>query len=132
MDPVTLVMGALAAGAASGLGESATSAIRRAYRELRELVRARLVGAPAEAALEHFESDPHARTGELTEVLAKSGAANEEAVLAAARQLMALIDPAGTRAGKYVVQLQEGQGVQVGDGNTQTNTFGRPADGAQG
>jgi hypothetical protein len=132
MDPVTLVMGALAAGAATGLGESATSAVRRAYRELKQLVRARLVDERAQAALERYESDPHARTGELTEVLAASGAANEETILAAARQMMALIDPAGTAAGKYVVDLREAQGVQVGDGNTQTNTFGRPADDAQG
>jgi hypothetical protein len=132
MDPVTLVIGALAAGAATALEESATSAVSRAYRKLKQLVSDRLVGARDQAALERYESDPHARTGELTEVLTASGAAYEETVLAAAREMMALIDPSGTAAGKYVIDLREAQGVQFGDGNTQTNIFGRTADGVQG
>ena len=36
---------------------------------------------------------------------------------------MALLDPAGTAQGKYQVDLQGAQGVQVGDGNQQYNTF---------
>ena len=37
---------------------------------------------------------------------------------------MSLVDEAGTRAGKYLVTVQDSQGVQVGDRNTQTNIFG--------
>jgi hypothetical protein len=40
--------------------------------------------------------------------------------------LLALLDPTGTRAGKYMVDLRGAQGVQVGDHNTQTNTFSTP------
>lgn len=38
MDPISLIMGALAAGAASGLGDSATGAVKDAYAGLRDLV----------------------------------------------------------------------------------------------
>lgn len=48
--------------------------------------------------------------------------------LAAAQALLRLVDEAGARAGKYAVLVSDSQGVQVGDHNTQTNTFGpRPA-----
>src|SRR5277367_3701739 len=36
---------------------------------------------------------------------------------------MALLDPVGTRQGKYQVDLSGTQGVQVGDGNQQFNSF---------
>lgn len=41
----------------------------------------------------------------------------------AAQRLMALLDAAGTAAGKYTVDLRGAQGVQVGDRNIQTNTL---------
>ena len=37
---------------------------------------------------------------------------------------MALVDAAGSQSGKYTVDVRGSQGVQVGDHNTQTNTFG--------
>ena len=46
MDPVTLIVTALAAGAATGMTESAASAVKDAYRSLLALVRKRLAGRP--------------------------------------------------------------------------------------
>jgi RIP homotypic interaction motif len=37
---------------------------------------------------------------------------------------MKLLDARGSQAGKYAVTVQGSQGVQVGDHNTQVNTFG--------
>lgn len=45
------------------------------------------------------------------------------ALQAAARELMKLVDAAGTRAGKYDVDVRGAQGVQVGDGNQQFNVY---------
>jgi len=42
---------------------------------------------------------------------------------------MKLIDEAGSRAGKYTVDVRGSQGVQVGDRNTQHNEFYAPSDG---
>ena len=55
------------------------------------------------------------------------GADDDPAILESARRLMALLDPAGFRAGKYEVDLRGAQGVQVGDHNTQINTFSTPS-----
>jgi len=38
--------------------------------------------------------------------------------VAAAQALMSLVDEAGTRAGKYTVDMRGAQGAQIGDHNT--------------
>lgn len=43
--------------------------------------------------------------------------------MAAALKVLELTDPDGSQAGKYRVVLRGNKGVQVGDHNTQTNTF---------
>jgi hypothetical protein len=56
---------------------------------------------------------------------ATSGAGQAaSAVVEAAQRLMALLDAAGTRAGKYTVDLRGAQGVQIGDHNEQRNRLG--------
>ena len=59
--------------------------------------------------------------------LTAAGAAADADLMAAALLLMRLAHAAGSRAGKYNVQVHGGQGVQVGDHNRQNNTFGGPA-----
>ncbi|MBV9728404.1 MAG: hypothetical protein JO309_03105 [Pseudonocardiales bacterium] len=46
--------------------------------------------------------------------------------VAATQRMLALVDQAGTQEGKYRVDAQGAQGVQVGDHNTQSNTFTSP------
>jgi hypothetical protein len=41
---------------------------------------------------------------------------------------MSLLDAGGSQAGKYDVAVSGSQGVQVGDGNFQRNTFGATPD----
>ncbi|WP_340682653.1 hypothetical protein [Amycolatopsis coloradensis] len=43
--------------------------------------------------------------------------------MATALKVLELTDPDGAQAGKYRVLLHGNKGVQVGDHNTQTNTF---------
>ncbi|WP_207386746.1 RIP homotypic interaction motif-containing protein [Frankia sp. Cppng1_Ct_nod] len=130
VDPVSLVVGALAAGAAGGLTESASAAVTGAYAALRDRLR-RLFTADREAAgvLELHEGNPDVYQEPLRHVLARSGAAGDYEVVAAAQYLMTLLDAAGSAAGKYSVDVRGAQGVQVGDGNTQTNTFTAPPPG---
>jgi hypothetical protein len=63
MDPVTLIVTALAAGASAGvidaLKDNAKDAAKAAYARLRGLVRKRVAGNPgAELALTEHEADP--------------------------------------------------------------------------
>jgi hypothetical protein len=124
MDPVTLVVAALTAGAASGVGEAATTAVKDAYQALKRLVSARFAGRrSAEVALTEHEADPEAWQAPLAAELVRTAAVDDLRVIEAAQRLMALLDEAGSRAGKYTVDLRGAQGVQVGDHNTQHNTF---------
>ena len=124
MDPVALVLNALTSGATQGVAGSVSDAVKSAYAKLKQLVSARLSGnKPAEVALAEHATDPETWQAPLTKALTASGAGADQAVIDAARQLMALLDPAGSEQGKYQVDLPGAQGVQVGDGNQQFNTF---------
>lgn len=124
MDPISVIVAALAAGAAAGLKDTASCAIKDAYGGLRELVRRRFEGQPVAAtALEEHEKAPQVWQAPLEAELVAVNAGADEEIVAAAQRLLALVDEAGTRSGKYLVNAREAQGVQIGDHNTQTNTF---------
>ena len=127
MDPVSLVLNALTSGAAQGIAGSVSDAVQSAYGKLKELITAKFAGnKSAELALEEHAADPETWHAPLSKALTTSGAAVDEVILQVAQELMALLDPAGWRQGKYQVDLRGGQGVQVGDGNRQFNTFNSP------
>jgi hypothetical protein len=124
MDPVTLIVMALATGAAAGVTESASSAVKDAYASLRALVRKRLAGRPdAELVLARHETSPETWQAPLVAVLAAAGAEHDADLVAAAQALMSLADDSGARAGKYTVDTRGAYGVQVGDHNRQDNVF---------
>lgn len=124
MDPISVIVAALAAGAGAGLKETTSRAVKDAYGGLRELVRRRLGGrSVAQTALEEHEKAPRVWQEPLSAELVAVDAGSDREIVAAAQQLLALVDEAGTRSGKYLVDVRRAQGVQVGDHNTQTNTF---------
>jgi hypothetical protein len=125
MDPVTLIVTALAAGAASALQDGASAAVKDAYARLKALVSKRFAGrAKAELVLAEHRAAPQTWGKPLAAELFAAGAESDADLVAAAQALMSLVDEAGSRAGKYVVTVRDSQGVQVGDHNTQTNIFG--------
>jgi hypothetical protein len=129
MDPVTLIVTALAAGAASALQDGAAQAVKDAYARLKGLVKRRFAARPkGELVLAEHEVAPQTWQAPLAAELSAAGAESDADLVAAAQALMSLVDEAGSRSGKYAVTVSDSQGVQVGDHNTQTNTFGpRPA-----
>jgi hypothetical protein len=128
MDPVTLIVAALATGASAGTIEAfkddVRDAARRAYAKLRRLAKSRVAGRPdGELALERHESTPQRWESLLAGELTDAGAASDAELVAAAKALMELVDGAGARTGKYNVAIKDSDGVQVGDGNIQVNRF---------
>ncbi|WP_458085701.1 hypothetical protein [Streptomyces spinosirectus] len=124
MDPATMVVQALVTGAAAGFGGAASTAVTDSYQALKQALAARLAGRPQ--VLEQIrvlERRPGGPTGHLVHDLVVTEAVDTQ-VVECAQRLLALLDPAGTHAGAGRIDLREAQGVQVGDGNTQHNTFG--------
>ena len=134
MDPVTLIVTALAAGAVLGLKDAASAAVKDAYAGLKALVKKRFAGRPkGELVLAEHEAAPQTREGPLAAELAAAGADRDSELVAAAQALMRLVDEEGFEAGKYNVKYQVdargSQGVVVGDHAHQHNVFGTPQGG---
>jgi hypothetical protein len=129
MDPITLIVTALATGAAAGLQDTASAMVKDAYASLTALVKRRLGGDPgAELVLSKHEQAPETWQAPLMAELAQAGADGDGELIAAAKALLELVGEAG-RAGKYTVDVRGAQGVQIGDHNRQDNVFNPPADG---
>jgi hypothetical protein len=91
---------------------------------VRALVSRKVAGNEvAEIALAQYETDPKNWEVPVTATLKQVDAGSDADLVAAAQTLMELVDKAGARTGKYNVTISGSQGVQIGDGNTQTNTF---------
>ena len=128
MDPITLIVAALAAGASAGaieaLKDDIKDAAKRAYAKLRGLAEKRLAGRPdGELALERYDSAPQRWESVLAGELTEAGAATDANLVTAAKAVMELVDGAGTRIGKYNVMIKDSKGIQVGEGNIQVNKF---------
>jgi len=132
MDPVTLILAALAAGAASGAKDTAADAVRDAYGALKRLVRRRLEGDTAhEVALDKHEQDPEVWKEPLKKALIDSGADRDDEIIEGARTLLEQIPP-DSPAAKYVTSVYGGQitGWLQGDHNVVTiNNPGGPGTG---
>jgi hypothetical protein len=125
LESVELVVAALVAGAATGVGDSASAAVRDGYEGLKSLTRRALRRAATAEELSVVEAglvDPERHREMLAEVLSAADVDGDEELVAAARWVLELTGH--TEAGKYQgVVVRDNRGVQVGDHNTQTNTF---------
>lgn len=121
VEAIDVVVSALAAGAAAGVQDTATAAVKDTYAGLLTALRRRFGHARTEElttlAQEHAE-DPQTGRDRLTAVLATTDLASDDDVVSAARAVLAQLDSAG--AGKYTVDARGARGVQVGDGNSMT------------
>ncbi len=128
MEPVTLILAALAAGASAGtldaLKDDAKEKAKAAYAKLHGLLSKRVSGRPhGELALAEYASAPQKWESLLAAELTEAGAAQDNDLVAAAKALMELVDQQGAKSGKYNVTITGSQGIQVGDGNVQFNQF---------
>jgi hypothetical protein len=124
MDPISLIIAALAAGAIAGVKDTAGQAVKDAYAGLKALVRRCVAGnREAEAKLDELELRPEADHAELAQHLQATGAAGDGELIKAAQALLKQADPAGAGAGKYDVRITGGKGIVVGDAATVTMNF---------
>jgi|SRR5579862_6590825 len=128
MDPITLIVTALAAGASAGvidgLKDDVKESVRATYEKLQHLTKRCFRGdTSAEVILYKYRADPKTYEAPLVEKLAGVGAGDDADLVASARALMELVDQEDAKSGKYDVMIKHAKGVQVGDGNLQINKF---------
>ena len=129
MDPITLIVTALAAGAALGVKDTASAMVTDAYAGVKALVKKRLGEGPgAELVLARHEQAPETWQVPLMAELTRAGADGDGDLIAAAKALLDLVGEAGG-TGKYAVDVRGAQGVQIGDHNRQDNVFNAPPGG---
>jgi GGDEF domain-containing protein len=129
MDPVTLVVTALAVGGAEGLKETATKTIKDAYAALRSLVGRRLASRQgAEAVLDRYEGEPAVWEAPLISELSSADVATDNEILRAAQRLLALVDQKNAAKGKFDTHIEgDVKGFVQGDFNRVGMTFGTEA-----
>jgi hypothetical protein len=119
MDPLTLIVTALATGAAAGLKPTAEKAIKDAYEGLKALVVKRY--ERTKAAVPVLEHNPASDAGKavLRESLAEEGAAEDEALLRQAQAVLQAIRlhdaSAAEAAGVLIEDIEAGASVNVRD-----------------
>ncbi|MGD0373677.1 MAG: hypothetical protein ABSB01_03695 [Streptosporangiaceae bacterium] len=128
MDPVTLILTALVAGAGLGLKNTASSAITDAYNGLKGLVRRKLAGREGgELVLARHEQDPQVWDKPLAQELTTVGAGDDPDLVSAAQALMQLVDAAGSAAGKYQVSASDHSAAAGRDMNINASGGGTAA-----
>jgi hypothetical protein len=128
VDPISLIVAALAAGAAGGLKDAAGEAVKDGYNELRGLLQRRFGGKPdAEIALEKHAEKPEVWEAPLRDALAETGADRDEELIAAARKLL---EAAGQSPGRDTFNVNvsgDVTGWQQGSENVLTINQGEGA-----
>ncbi len=132
MDPISMIVSALVAGAAAACKETASQAIKDSYLGLKSLVVQFWQNKPdgdlaaneseANVFLKNLEEDPDFQSL-VEKKLSKIKAEPDNELLKQAESLMKMLDPKGARSGKYQVTIKNGRGVQIGDHNRQINKF---------
>ncbi len=89
MDPLSLIVAALAAGAAAAAKDTSGAAIRDGYQGLKALIQKRLAADPAASmVLQEHEKDPETYDAPLRKKLAVAALEQDQVILLAARQVL--------------------------------------------
>jgi hypothetical protein len=128
MDPVSLIEGALVAGATASAKDVASQAVKEAYTGLKSLLGRLFAGKPnAQVILDEHETDPETYEKPLKKLLAEVHADQDADLLAAAERVMTLVQPQQVGMGKFTIQnTGPVQGQNIGDSQQITQYFGDP------
>src|SRR5438128_12304640 len=105
MEPVTLIVTALVAGASAAANTTVQAVTSDAYKHLKELIRKRFGSDDdKQAALERVEDDPTTSVKPLAEALTISGVDQDAAEVGAARTVLESLDPVAVK--KYSLKVE--------------------------
>jgi hypothetical protein len=122
VDPVTVVVSALVAGAGAGVSGTVSTAVSDAYQGLKNLVLGRLRAAGTDTpAGEDLLRAAATADGRPAVAAAIERAGVDEPTEQAAQEFLDLLEK--ERKVKFRVDASQAKGVYIGDGGTQTNHF---------
>jgi hypothetical protein len=126
MDPLTLIVAALGAGATAAAKDTASQAIKDAYAGLKSMIQKHFANKPeTEIILKQHEADPETWKKPLSKTLEEAKADHDPQILESAQKLLQLVHPEQHAQGKFNLQITGTvQGQQIGDFGTQSNVFG--------
>ena len=126
MEPTTLILTALVAGAAAAAKDTASQAIKDGYAGLKSLIKQQFAGnSEAEMALTKHEEKPKVWEEPLKDALTETNVAQNEQVLQQAQELLKLVQPQQASQGKFNINIGEAKGVVAGDNASVTMNFGK-------
>lgn len=115
MDPVLLIVAAMAAGATAGVTDTVSLAFKDGYAALKELVTAKFAGSPrAVQTLADYEADPDVYEKPLAKQLQETGADQDSDIRAAAEMVLITADQTGVKT-KYQIMVTGGKVGIIGD-----------------
>ncbi len=126
MEPISLITGALAAGA-SAVGKKA---VTDSYEALKGIIKNKFTekdNSQGQMALDKIEDKPEIWEPVLEDALTEIGAHKDDKLIEAAQSLMQLAAPEQAAQGKFVIQGKNVQGVVQADKiESLTQNFGNP------
>ncbi len=126
MEPITLILTALIAGASAAGQAVVNDAIKDAYVGLKELIQRKFAGKPsAEVALIEHKTDAQTWEAPLKKALLQEHVDQDTEIIEAAQKVMQLVQPQQAAMGKFNVQITGNvQGYAQGDYQQVTMNFG--------
>lgn len=126
MNPIDLILAALASGALASIQATVSEAIKDSYNGLKGLILRRFAAnTDAAAILTKYEKKPEVWEAPLEDELRQAGADQDETIIKAAQHLMTLVNPQQAAIGKYSVQVAGNiQGLAQGDNPQVTMNIG--------
>jgi hypothetical protein len=132
MEPISLILAALAAGASAGISGTMSRAVEDAYASLKAKVVQALRGDHESLkVLEQHDARPQLFRDQMGQIVSSRGLHEDADLLRAAQSFLAGLDPAGAAKGRYSIDARDSQGLVAGDHNTVTQHFGGRGDQAQ-
>lgn len=124
MDPVSIILSALVAGAAKTAGDVAQDA----YNGLKALIKRKFESqgkSDSATILDKYEQKPEKTKALLEEELVEAGADQDEEIIKAAQKLLEQLNPQEAAEGKFSVQISGGtvQGLTQQNTGTITQNF---------
>ncbi|MDJ0601578.1 MAG: hypothetical protein QNJ37_22375 [Crocosphaera sp.] len=126
MEPISLIMMALVAGATAAAKDTAGKAVKDAYEALKTLIKRKFDGdSLAQAMVDAKPEEIQQAEGLLKGKISDADVDKDEEIIKVAQELLKQAKPDESATGKFNVEFKgEVKGAQIGDRNVQQNKFG--------